>query len=112
MQQHINLYTLGYSILANFSERDIERDITLNENSVWLQIFGTDNNACELMRQQKFAYNVKIIKFMRILSGAANSVNGIYFMTNNRNLLAIRVILIIANLPVQTTEWWPCTQYL
>ena len=40
MQQHINLHTLGYSILANFSEQDIiERDITLSENSIWLLIF-------------------------------------------------------------------------
>ena len=40
MQQHINLHTLRYSILANFSEWDIiERDITLNENFVWLLIF-------------------------------------------------------------------------
>ena len=41
MQQHIiNLHTLGYSILAYFSELDIiERDVTLNKNSVWLLIF-------------------------------------------------------------------------
>ena len=43
------------------------------------------------MQQQKFAYNVKVINFMRILSGAGNSVN-------NRNL--------IANLPVRRTGWW------
>ena len=40
MQQHINLQTLEYSILANVSEQDIiERDLSLNENSVWLLIF-------------------------------------------------------------------------
>ena len=43
MQQHINFYTLGYSILANFTKRDIiELDITLIENSVWLLIFSLD----------------------------------------------------------------------
>ena len=43
MQQHINLQKLGYSILANFSEWDIiERDISLNENSVWLLIFQNE----------------------------------------------------------------------
>ena len=59
MQQHINLHTLGYSILANFSEGS--------------------KNACELMQQQNlhtktFKLIIKLIDFMRILSGAANSV--------------------------------------
>ena len=41
--QHINLHTLGYLIFANFSEQDIsERDITLNEISVWQLFFRTE----------------------------------------------------------------------
>ena len=32
-----------------------------------------------LMQQHKFAYNVKLIVFMRILSAAANCVTEIYF---------------------------------
>ena len=77
MQQHINLHTLGYSILANLSERNtIERDITLKENSVWLLIFQNEVKMhVNLYKQQhKFAYNIKLINFMRILSGAANYV--------------------------------------
>ena len=60
MQQHINFRTLRYSILDNFSQRDLtERDITMNENSVWLLIFQNRvKNACELTQQHKFAYNV------------------------------------------------------
>ena len=72
MQQHINLHTLGYSILANFSEWDIiERDMTLNENSVWLLIFQKSKNACEHSCNNRNLHTM-LINFMRILSGAAN----------------------------------------
>ena len=33
-----------------------------------------------LMQQHKFACNVKLVNFVRILSVAANSVNEVYFM--------------------------------
>ena len=60
MQQHVNLHTLEYSILANFLVKDIieqdiiKRNITLNENSVWLLFFS---------ERSKFAYNVRLINF-------------------------------------------------
>ena len=51
------------------------------------------------MQQHKFAYNVKLINFMRIQSAADNSVIEIYLINaynnkltttnNNRNLLTI-----------------------
>ena len=78
MQQHINWHTLGCLILANFLEQDIiERDVTLNENSVWLLIFQngvkTHVNSCR-NRNLYATIIVKLINFMRILSGAANFV--------------------------------------
>ena len=58
--QHLDLHTLGYSIFANFSERDIiERDTYNYEREFCLAANASERskNACELMQQQKFAYN-------------------------------------------------------
>ena len=79
MHQPINLHTLGYLILANFSEQDIiEGDITLNENSVCLLIFQNGAkmhvNSYNNINVHTTLFIVKLINFMRILSGAANSV--------------------------------------
>ena len=73
----------------------------LHENSVWLQIFrnGVKMHSCErdilndkfpeqiLMQQHKFAYYVKLINFMRILSTAANSVNKILLNAYNNIII-------------------------
>ena len=40
-----------------------------------------------LLQQNKFAYNVKLINFMKILSASANSVNEIYFMNVHNDKL-------------------------
>ena len=49
----------------------------MHVNEIYLMV-NSQNRI--LMQQHKFAYNVKLINFMTILSMAADSVNEIYFM--------------------------------
>ena len=77
-------FTVLYFEIIDFRTGYIEQDITLikilHANSVRLLI--RQNGI-----QHKFAYNVKLIDFMRSLSVAANSVNEIYFMNAYNNKL-------------------------